>query len=353
MPPIRLKRTEGPETQRIIRAGQQEALPTVLRGATAKSRVSVLAFETMKQLPAFHMLDVAKRSGLLRPGQPVVETSSGTFALGLARVAPAIGHRCLIAADRAISPDLQAAIEARGAEVRFVDAALDATNVQVLRKELLAELAREYDGFIPNQYGNPANPESYRAAAEIACAAVGWVDVLVTTVGSGGHSRGLASLRAVNPRLRIVAVDTFGSVLFGLPAGPRALRGLGNGLMPSNVDHDIFNAVHWVTEDVALEGVLQVEEAGLGDRGLTAGAAWMVASWIADKYPTASVLTVFPDLGWRYREQVGAFRLRREAIEPPVPLRIERLSQAVEPWSWMRWGPNMLQRAAALEAQEA
>lgn len=353
MPPIFLRRTDGPETQRIIRAGQQEALPTLIRGATRNSCVSALAFETMKQLPAFHMLDLAKRSGLLRPGQPVVETSSGTFALGLARVAPAMGHRCLIASDRAISPDLQAAIEARGAEVHFVEAALDATNVQVLRNELLAKLAREHDGFIPNQYGNPANPESYRAAAEIACAAMGWVDVLVTTVGSGGHSRGLASLRAVNPKLRIVAIDTFGSILFGLPAAPRTLRGLGNGVMPSNVDHDIFNAVHWLTEDVALEGVLRVEEAGLGERGLTAGAAWMVAEWIADRYPAASVLTVFPDLGWRYREQVGAFRLRRDAIEPPMPLRIERLVQAAEPWSWMRWGPNMLQRATQPEAQEA
>jgi cysteine synthase A len=345
MPVTAMTRTDGPETQRIIRAGQQEALPTMLRGRTHRSTVGVLAFETMKQLPAFHMLDSARRSGALRPGQTVVETSSGTFALGLARVAPAMGHPCLIAADRAISPDLQAAIEARGAEVRFVEAPLDATNVQVLRKELLAELARENDGFIPNQYGNPANPESYRAAAEIACAAAGWVDVLVTTVGSGGHSRGLASLRAVNSRLRIVAVDTFGSVLFGLPAGPRALRGLGNGLMPANVDHDIYNAVHWVIEDVALEGVLRIEEAGLGERGLTSGAAWMVAQWIADLYPSASVLTVFPDLGWRYREQVGGFRLRRESIEPPAPLRIDRLDRAAEPWSWMRWGPGMLKRA--------
>jgi cysteine synthase A len=252
-----------------------------------------------------------------------------------------MGHPCFIAADRAISSDLLAGIEARGARVCFIDAPTNATNVQELRKRLRDDLAREHDAFVPDQYDNPANPESYRAAAEIVGAAIGSIDVLVTSVGSGGSSRGLAVLRDLHP-LHVVAVDTFGSILFGLPAGPRDLRGLGNGIMPGNLDHAIFNEVHWVTQEIALEGVLRIEEAGLGGRGLTSGAAWMVAEFIATSCPQASVLAVFPDLGWRYQQEVAPYRLRRNPSAPLSPARVGHPGEAQPPWSWMSWDRRTL-----------
>src|SRR5580704_8596490 len=138
---VDVKASSDAAIRRIIRAGQQEALPVVLKGRacpheTTSTAVHVLAFEVMKHLPAFHMIDQARRTGLLRPGQTVVDTSSGTFALGLARVCQTMGHPCIIAADRAISSDLLCGIEARGARVRFIEAPTNATSVQELRKRL-------------------------------------------------------------------------------------------------------------------------------------------------------------------------------------------------------------------------
>lgn len=330
---------DGPETRRVVRAGHQEALPSILRSPTkgvGQPAIWVMAFEVMKHLPAYHMLEKARREGSLNPGQAVVETSSGTFALGLARVCHIMGHPCVIAADRAIAPDLLAAIESRGAKVVFVEAPTNATNVQQLRKDLRDRLALELNAYVPDQYGNAANFESYRAAAEIACSAIGHVDMLVCTVGSGGSSRGLAkALREANCKLQVVGVDTPGSIIFGLPAGPRELRGLGNGLMPGNVDHRIFDAVHWVTLDIALEGVRRIEALGLGDRGLTSGAAWMVAEFVAT-VTGGTTLAVFPDLGWRYRKEVTAYRWRdiRTAV---IPMEISHLSEARPPWCWLAW----------------
>jgi cysteine synthase len=348
---------DGPETRRVIRAGHQEALPVALKGRgfplTKSSTVHALAFEVMKHLPAFHMLDVARRNGTLRPGQTVVDTSSGTFALGLARVCQIMGHPCLIAADRAISPDLKAAIEHRGAHVEFVDAPVDASNVQELRKRLRAKLARAHHAFVPDQYDNPAHPEAYRAAAEIVCAEIGRIDILVGAVGSGASSRGIGTaLREVNPNLRIIAVDTFGSVLFGLPPSSRELRGLGGGLMPANLDHQLYDEVHWVSQDIAIEGTLRVADAGLGDRGLTSGAAWMVATSVATTSNSASVLVVFPDLGWRYREQVSAYRLRRTAVTP-TPKEILYLRDAEPPWCCFAWDRRPLQAVFEQDLQEA
>ena len=259
---------DGPETRRILRAGQQEALPTVL---SHTRRLHVLAFDVMKHLPAYYMITTALSSGVLQPGGPVVDTSSGTFALGIARVCRD-RHPCFIITDPAVDADLKTALETLGARVEIVQAPTDAANLQELRKKRRDEIARETRAFVPNQYDNPANPISYRAAAEIAINRLGRIDVLVATVGSGGSSSGLAeALRLINPDLRVIAVDTFGSVLFGLPVGPRRLRGLGNSLLPKNVRHEIYDEVHWLTEDVALEGVVRLQEAGFGDHGLTFG----------------------------------------------------------------------------------
>jgi cysteine synthase len=344
---------DGRETLRLLRAGQQEALPSLL---SHTPHLHALGFDVMKHLPAYYMIEHARQQGILPAGGPVVETSSGTFAIGLARVCRD-RHPCHIVTDKAVDADLKAALEALGTQVEIVDAARDAANLQELRKRRRDEIAQELGAFIPNQYDNPANPDSYRAAAEIAINRLGRVDILVATVGSGGSSAGMGGiLRLVNPALRVVAVDTFGSVLFGLPAGPRRLRGLGNSLLPRNVRHDTYDEVHWVTEDVALEGVLRIQEAGLGDRGLTSGAAWIVADHCSRIEPDAVVLAIFPDMGWRYRATVADYRLRRSSASatlPPAPQMAANLAAVSPPWSRLDWRRRGLAaiRAAATEGQ--
>jgi cysteine synthase A len=289
----------------------------------------------------------------LRAGQTVIDTSSGTFAIGLAEACEG-RHPCIIVTDRAVDDDVKTALEARGARVEIIDAPADGANLQVLRLQLRDRLAAELDAFIPNQYDNPHNPGSYRAVAELITTRLGPVDVLVATIGSGGSSQGIGrALREVNPALTIVAVDTPGSVLLGLPVGPRRLRGLGNSKPMGNVAHTLFDKAHWVSQEVALEGVVKIADAGLGDRGLTSGAAWMVGTYLHELAPLASIVVVSPDLGWRYRAVVGDFRDRRTGPLGLAPQPVQRLAEVAEPWCAFDWSRRSLAEVLRAETMSA
>lgn len=336
---------DGPETRRILRAGQQAALPTIL----SHSRLHLVAFDCMKRLPAAYMLERAREDGRLQLGQTVIDTSSGTFGIGLGEACEG-RYPCTVVTDRAVNNDVKAALEARGVRVEMIDAPADGANLQALRKRRRDQLAGELGAFIPNQYDNPHNPESYRAVAEIITAKLGPVDILVATIGSGGSSQGIGrALREVNPGLRIVAVDTQGSVLLGLKLGPRRLRGLGNSEPMGNVRQELFDEAHWVNEDIALEGVIRISEAGLGDRGLTSGAAWMVGVYLQETHPEASIVVVSPDLGWRYRAVVGEFRDQRANPITVFPRTVRRLAEVTEPWCRFDWNRRSLANVLRIE----
>lgn len=82
---------------------------------------------------------------------------------------------------------------------------------------------------------------------------------MIGTVGSGGSMSGLSRLlRLTNPDLKSIGIDTPASVVFGQPDGPRTLRGLGNSLMPKNVDHSQFDEVHWVTATEAYQATREL-----------------------------------------------------------------------------------------------
>lgn len=337
---------DGPETRRVLRAGQQAALPSIL----SHGHLHLVAFDCMKRLPAAYMIERARAEGRLQPCQTVIDTSSGTFALGLAEACEG-RHPCIIVTDRAVDDDVKAALEARGCRVEIIDAPADGANLQAVRKQLRDRLAEELGAFIPDQYHNPHNPASYRAAAEIITAKLGPVDILVATIGSGGSSQGIGrALREVNPALRVVAVDTPGSVLLGAKLGPRRLRGLGNSERMGNVAHVLFDETHWVNQDVALEGVVRIAEAGLGDRGLTSGAAWMVGTHLHQAHPEASVIVVSPDLGWRYRDVVAEFRDRRTDPLSVSPKSVRSLAEVGEPWCCFDWNRRSLAEVLRAEA---
>src|SRR5260370_41266984 len=111
-------------------------------------------------------------------------------------------------------------------------------------------------------------------------------------------------LRELFPELHAVGIDTFGSVLFGQPDGPRQLRGLGNSLLPKNLDHTIFDEIHWVSAAEAYLATRMLHRQTSLFCGGTSGAAWMVASQWAKRNPKAKVVCIFPDDGYRYLDSI-------------------------------------------------
>lgn len=267
--------------------------------------LAAIDFRIMKVFPAFNIIEAGLRNGEIGPNTTVVETSSGTMALGLAIVCMQFGLKLHIFGDRAIEPPLKRTIEELGAEVHLVEATASDANVQLLRKTALMDFIDRTGATWSRQYDNPGNRLSYARPAEEAIRQFGKVDVLVATVGSGGSSCGLAHFfRAFFPEMKLVGIDTFGSVLFGQPAGRRDLRGLGNSILPGNLFHEAFDEIHWLSANEAYQAAHRLHRETSLKRGPTSGAAYLVAKWYAELSPQTKVLAVFPDDSNRYEHNV-------------------------------------------------
>ena len=314
-----------------------------------------LAFPLMKLLPARFIVRKALETRELMPGGLIAETTSGTFGLALAMVARLHGHPLTIVSDPAIDPPLQRRLEDLGAQVQIVREPAPSGGFQRARLDLLERVLAENPGsFCPRQYSNPHNPESYATCAEHLLHAVGPIDCLVGTVGSGGSMCGLSSyLRLLMPRLNVVGVDTHRSVIFGQSdgGGGRLLRGLGNSLMPPNVDHTAFDWVHWVGAAEAFRATRQLHAQHAVFAGPTSGAAYLVADWWARTNPDALAAVIFPDEGYRYQntvyhdEWLDANGVRLGAL-PPTPIEWDHPSDGAG-WSCLRWNRRSYEEVMA------
>jgi S-sulfo-L-cysteine synthase (3-phospho-L-serine-dependent) len=326
----------GAAVDDVIRDGFQDALPYVL---SPQQNLHILAFQSMKLLPALACINDLEKRGLLRPNGVIADTSSGSFAYGMARVAVVRKYRCIIVTDSAVNGDFLRSLESLGAEVIVVEGPSDGADLQLKRKKRLGEIVAETKALVLDQYDNPVAAHSYEAAAAIAAKHVGKIDVLVAPIGTGGSSRGLAHyLRLTNPELRLVVVDTFSSTLFGLKIGRRRLRGVGNSFLPGNVAYQAIDDVHFVSAEVAYEGTLRIAETGLGDYGPTSGAAFMVASTLSLEKPDNTIMCVFPDQQFRYTDIIAEYRQQRASILatiPRTPTDAIRLADIVEERQWV------------------
>ncbi|OKI52022.1 pyridoxal-phosphate dependent enzyme [Streptomyces sp. MJM1172] len=261
----------------------------------------------MKDRVARHMLLEARRLGVLLPGAPVIESSSGTMALGIALVGRSLGHPVHIVTDPRIDPITLAKLRALGCEVHVVDR-MSSHGWQSARLERLEQLRADLPGaFWPQQYSNPDNPGAYRALARELVTDLGTVDVLVGAVGSGGSLCGTArALRRHNPDLYVVGVDCVGSALFAQPDRPGRLQsGLGNSLQPANLDASLLDEVHWLNDHEAFAATHDLAREQQIFAGNTSGSVYQVLRFLAAHgEPGRRIVGIFPDRGDRYADTV-------------------------------------------------
>jgi cysteine synthase A len=303
------------------------------------------AFFLMKLLPARFILDRARDAGLLREGSVVIETTSGTFGLALAILCSLQGYRLIIVSDPAIDPPLQRRLEDLGATVEIVREPAAVGGYQRARLDRMEELRAQHPGhFWPAQYSNQHNPGSYAPLAELLAEAVGRIDCVVGTIGSGGSMCGTSAfLRLLFPHLKVIGVDTHGSVLFGQPDHKkRLLRGLGNSLMPENLDHKAFDEVHWVSAAEGFAATRYLHSRHALYMGPTSGTAYLVAQWWARQHPDANVVVTLPDEGYRYQDTVydDAWLRANDAWLPELPSSprlVDHPLEAADDWTCMHW----------------
>lgn len=301
-----------------------------------------VCFFLMKLIPAKFILDRARATGLLKSGV-VIETTSGTFGLALAILCSQMGLRFIMVSDPAIQPELRSRLEDLGVEVVIVDKPAAVGGYQAARLERLQALLEANPGsFCPQQYENPCNPDSYGLLAEQIVDTLGRVDCLVGAVGSGGSMSGTSKfLRGMFP-LSVVGVDTLGSMIFGQPDQKRLLRGLGNSLMPNNVDHRVFNEIHWVSAAEAFRATRVLHTSKQLFRGPTSGAAWYVARWWAAQNPDKKTVVIMADEGHRYVHECYSDPWLRENnvwldTLPDSPKLVNHPRDARDTWSRFRW----------------
>lgn len=261
----------------------------------------------IKDRSALHMVERARARGQLQPGAMIVESTSGTLGLGLALAGIVYRHPVTVVTDSGLEPIVHSMLRAYGAIVDVVSQPHPEGGWQQARKDRVTQILADQPGaWCPDQYANPDNVAAYAGLASELITQVGTVDVLVCSVGTGGHSAGVARvLRRYNPKLRLIGVDTVGSTIFGQPASSRLMRGLGSSIYPANVDYGAFSEVHWVAPAEAVWACRNLAASHFATGGWSVGAVALVAGWAArTSRPGATIAAVFPDGPQRYFDTV-------------------------------------------------
>lgn len=137
------------------------------------------------------MVERARARGDLRPGARIVESTSGSLGLGLALAGMVYQHPVTVVTDPGMEPIVRNMLAAYGAHLELVTEPHPVGGWQQARKDRITELLdADPDAWCPNQYNNPDNVDAYRPLALELIAQLGHIDVLVCSVGTGGHSAG-------------------------------------------------------------------------------------------------------------------------------------------------------------------
>jgi len=261
-------------------------------GASVKDRIGV------------SMILAAERAGKLRPDTVIVEPTSGNTGIALAWVCAVKGYRCMMFMPESMSKERRAVIKAYGAELVLTPAAEGAIGAVNRAKELVASDPKRY--FMPDQFGNPANPEVHRktTAEEIWRDTDGKADILVSGIGTGGTITGVGEvIKKRKPSFRCVAVEPDASaVLSGSQKGPHVIQGLGAGFIPEVLNRGIYDEIIRVKNDDALDTARQLARQEGLFVGISSGAAIWAALQLARRKDSAGkmIVAVLPSYGERY-----------------------------------------------------
>jgi len=249
------------------------------------------------------MIDAAEKDGRLKPGNTIIEPTSGNTGIALAFVAAARGYRLILTMPETMSIERRGLLKILGAEVVLTPGAEGMSGAIRKAEELLAATPGT---FMPQQFNNPANPAIHRrtTAEEIWKDTDGKVDILIAGVGTGGTISGIAeAIKKRKPSFKAIAVEPTGSpILSGGKPGPHKLQGIGAGFIPKVYRPNLIDEVVTVTEEEAgtYARRLAREEGILV--GISSGAATAVAVKVAGRPENKGklIVVIIPDCGERY-----------------------------------------------------
>ena len=236
---------------------------------------------SVKDRIALSMIEKAEADGLIKPGDTIVEATSGNTGIGLSWVGAAKGYKVVIVMPETMSVERRKIIQAEA-------------------------IAAERNGFLPLQFENPANPEVHeRTTGQEIVDAFGkdGLDAFVAGVGTGGTVSGIShTLKKNNPAVKVYAVEANESaVLSGEKPGPHKIQGISAGFIPNTLDTNAYDGVRRVSSEEAFELARAIGGAEGFLVGISSAAAIYAAIEVAKELGSGKkVLALAPDNGERY-----------------------------------------------------
>jgi 2,3-diaminopropionate biosynthesis protein SbnA len=260
---------------------------------------------SLKDRPAWHIIDHAERTGQLPAGGTIIESSSGNFSIALAMIGAARGYRVIAIVDPKLTPTNRSLLEAYGAEIILVNELDDSGSYHKTRIALANKLQREIPGsFRPDQCFNPLNGQAhYRTTAQELLGQIRHLAAVVCTVSTGGQLGGIArAVKEHSPHVAVIGVDVDGSTVFGGEPHSYLTPGVGLGWTPSNLsDLSLVDEVYKVTDEDAYQSCRTLVRSEGLLAGVSTGAALIVALATAMRSrPGQQVAFLAADRGERY-----------------------------------------------------
>jgi cysteine synthase A len=261
---------------------------------------------SVKDRLAVGIIEDAERSGALKPGQTVIEATSGNTGISLAMVCAAKGYPFVAVMTETFSVERRKIMRILGAKVILTPAAERGTGM--VKKA--AELARKHDWFLARQFENEANPAYHRSTTgpEIVQDFVGRrLDYFVTGWGTGGTLTGAGEvIRLARPDVKIIATEPAGAALLsGQPWQPHKIQGWTPDFIPAVLKRDVPHRIVPVTDADAVQTARALAAKEGLFCGISSGATFAAALKVAaDADPGSVILAMLPDTGERYLSTV-------------------------------------------------
>jgi cysteine synthase A len=253
------------------------------------------------------IIDAAEKSGQLKPGGTIVESTSGNTGIALSFVGAARGYNVILTMPETMSVERRKLLRAYGAKVVLTDGPKGMKGAVERAQEIVAETP---GAILARQFENEANAQIHHdtTGAEIWQDLDGDIDILVAGIGTGGTITGAGHfLKEHKPATRVVAVEPSDSpVLSEGTAGPHKIQGLGANFVPEVLDRDVYDEIVTVGLD---DAVTTARKLGT-DEGILAGISGGAATWaaleVAQRPENAGkkIVVIIPDFGERYLSTV-------------------------------------------------
>ena len=263
---------------------------------------------SIKLKSAREMVEAAKRDGLLSPSSVLVESSSGNLGVALSMIAASKGYRFMCVTDSRCNVATRLLMEALGSEVHVITKPDPVSGLLGARIDFIRTLCASDDRYVwLNQYTNPGNWKAhYRTTAPEIARQFPQLDVLFIGAGTTGTLMGCARyFREWHRPIRIVAVDSVGSVAFGGPPARRMIPGVGTGIRPPLLDESFVDEVIHVEEVDTIRVCRRLAGRGFLFGGSTGTVLSGAMGWLA-QHPALDLtaVAIAPDLGERYLDTI-------------------------------------------------